>query len=90
MKFAAPQYACKGIDLPGGRKIDFRKGIADVSSKADIAALAAAGAFPVSNQPHRSGGFKCPECHFSTWFRQCSKCGSACVKEIVNAQTSQD
>ncbi|HVN51085.1 MAG TPA: hypothetical protein VMT43_06605 [Acidimicrobiales bacterium] len=81
MKYNAPQYACKGLDLPSGRKIDFTRGQVDVTDRRDVAALEAIGAFPASNQPNRRGGYRCPSCGFATWFRTCGRCGSPTIKE---------
>ena len=38
----------------------------------------------------RSIGFRCPACRFGSYFATCSRCGSACHREVPDATGPQE
>lgn len=82
MKVATPAKECVEIDTPSGRRVDFRKGIAEVSDRDGRAIVRYGGFVPsMSGVTRAEIGFRCASCGFGSFFSTCSRCGSEAVRE---------
>lgn len=73
-KLAAPDGACKQIDV-GGVRYDTSKPF-EVGSKSNERALRAAGCFVVGTRFDKAVGYRCTQCGFLALFPTCGRCGS--------------
>jgi hypothetical protein len=81
LKVAAPAKGCLEVDGLSGRRYRAADGMYEMSAR-DGKALVQAGGFLPSLAGHtkKSIGYRCT-CGFGSFFRTCSRCGTACTKE---------
>lgn len=74
MRLLAP--ATGAVEVSTDRN-NYRGRIIEVSDRADIKELRAAGytAASVAGTTSKADGFECSECGFRGWFRRCGRCG---------------
>lgn len=74
---------CMGIELPGGRKLDGRRGVLTISDEeARLIARSPAARQDLIGRPNTftfgGTGMSCPRCHRTAWDweRVCPRCGT--------------
>jgi hypothetical protein len=82
VKVCSPDKLVVEVDGVHGNRYNFRKGIADMSSR-DAKHLVHEGGFiPSMAGTTRSGiGYRCQSCGFRCWFKTCSRCGSSAERD---------
>lgn len=84
MRLLAPSTEAAGIKTD---RREYRGRILEVSDSADIRDLRAAGYTPgdIGGPPVSRGGYECRPCGFASYFKKCSRCGSACDRPSLVA-----
>lgn len=77
MRLLAPATGAVGIKTD---RREYRGRILEVSDRQDIKELRAVGYTPgdIGGPLVTRGGYECRPCGFASYFKKCSRCGSAC------------
>lgn len=87
-RMLSPDDACISVDVPTyAGKARYNGRTIDVSDPSHARALKAVGytVAGTAQGPARSGGFRCADCNFASFFRTCSRCGASCDRPDLAA-----
>lgn len=87
-RLCLPDGAARGVDIEGARTgvrsgsyTPGSDGTVTVDNPRHIRALREWGAFSANLGGRTSGGYRCSDCGFGSFFKKCSRCGGTCERE---------
>lgn len=82
-RFLSPDDACVRVKVPTGSKDATYSGrIIEVNDPGHARMLKSVGYVQAAaaGVPMRTGGYRCIDCDFASFFRLCSRCGAVCER----------